>query len=191
MRGLAYRLAEGLGVISQGEAREQWRLLNEEERGRLRQLGVREGQRFLYVAEAFAPHALQRRCMLTALFQQSPPPRGAPQEPVLEAAEFGGRDARAFGYAMLGTVALRIDIVERLGEALRHPHGAQQAHTLMQQLKMESGVRARILRELGGPSGNGSVKRRRRRRKPRRNGGGEGGTQGGGRSPVDGTGKSL
>jgi len=191
MRGLAYRLAEGLGVISQGEAREQWRLLSEEERERLRQLGVREGQRFLYVAEAFAPHAIQRRCMLTALFQQSPPPRGVPQEPVLESTEFGGRDARAFGYAVLGTVALRIDIVERLGEALRHPHGAQQAHTLMQQLKMESGVRARILRELGGPSGSGSSKRRRRRRKPRRNGGGEGGAQGGGRSPVDGTGKRL
>ena len=55
MRGLAYRLAEGLGVISQGEAREQWRLLDEESRERLRALGVREGQRFLYVAEALHP----------------------------------------------------------------------------------------------------------------------------------------
>ncbi|MFP2909016.1 helicase-related protein, partial [Pyxidicoccus sp. 3LFB2] len=127
-RGLAYRLAEGLGVISQGEAREQWRLLDEEARERLRTLGVREGQRFLYVAEALTPHALARRCMLTALFHQSPPPRGAPREPVLELAELGGRSARAFGYEVLGPVALRIDIVERLGEALRHPQGARQGH---------------------------------------------------------------
>ncbi|MDY7233103.1 helicase-related protein [Hyalangium rubrum] len=166
-RGLAYRLAEGLGVISRGEAREQWRLLDDAERAHLRTLGVREGQRFLYVAEALAPHALERRCMLTALFQQSPPPQGVPREPALEVAEFGGRDARAFGYEVLGPVALRIDIVERLGEALRHPHGARQVHTLMQELRLESGARTRVLRELGGQSGGAPAKRRRRRRRGR------------------------
>jgi ATP-dependent RNA helicase SUPV3L1/SUV3 len=165
MRGLAYRLAEGLGVISQYEAREQWRLLDDESRERLSSLGVREGQRFLYVADALAPPALERRCMLTALFQQSPAPKGVPQEPVLEIAAFGGRDVRAFGYEVLGNVALRIDIVERICEALRHPHGSQQLHTLMQQLRLESGVRARVLRELGGHSGSASSKKRRRRRR--------------------------
>lgn len=166
-RGLAYRLAEGLGVVSQGEAREQWRLLDDGARERLRALDVREGQRFLYVAGALAPHALERRCMLTALFQQGPPPKGAPREPAIDAAEFGGRDARAFGYEVLGTVALRIDVVERLSEALRQPHGAQQVHTLMQELRLESGVRARVLRELGGRSGGAPSKRRRRRRRGR------------------------
>ena len=103
--------------------------------------------------------------MLTALFQQSPRPKGVPQEPALEAAELGGRDARSFGYEVLGPVALRIDIVERLGEALRHPQGAQQAHTLMQELGLESGVRARMLRELGSQSGGAASKKRRRRRR--------------------------
>jgi ATP-dependent RNA helicase SUPV3L1/SUV3 len=166
-RGLAYRLAQGLGVISQAEAREQWQLLDDEARERLRTLGVREGQRFLYVEEALAPHALERRCMLTALFHQSPPPKGVPREPVLKAAEFAGRDARAFGYMVLGPVALRIDVVERLSEALRHPHGTRQAHTLMQELRLEGGVRTRILRELGGQSGGAQSKRRRRRRRGR------------------------
>jgi ATP-dependent RNA helicase SUPV3L1/SUV3 len=165
MRGLAYRLAEGLGVISQAEAHEQWRLLDDEARERLRALDVREGQRFLYVAGALAPHALDRRCMLTALFQQSPPPKGVPREPVIDVAELVGRNARAFGYEALGTVALRIDIVERLSEALRHPQGAQQVRTLMQELRLESGVRARVLRELGGQSGGASSKKRRRRRR--------------------------
>jgi ATP-dependent RNA helicase SUPV3L1/SUV3 len=164
-RGLAYRLAEGLGVIAQGEAREQWRLLDEEARERLRTLGVREGQRFLYVAEALAPHALERRCMLTALFQQSPSPKGVPREAALEVTELGGREARAFGYEVLGSVALRIDVVERLSEARRHPHGAQQVNTLMQELRLESGVRTRLLRELGGQSGGAALKRRRRRRR--------------------------
>jgi len=164
-RGLAYRLAEGLGVISQGEAREQWRLLDDEARERLRTLGVREGQRFLYVAEALAPHALARRCMLTALFQQGPSPGGVPREPVLGVTELGGREARAFGYEVLGPVALRIDVVERLSEALRHPQGARQVHTLLQELRLESGVRTRVLRELGGQPGGAPVKRRRRRRR--------------------------
>jgi ATP-dependent RNA helicase SUPV3L1/SUV3 len=163
-RGLAYRLAEGLGVISQGEAHEQWRLLDDEARERLKALGVREGQRFLYVAEALAPQALERRCLLTALFHQRPPPKGVPREPALAVAELDGWNARAFGYEVLGPVALRLDIVERLGEMLRHPHGAQQAHTLLQELRLESGVRTRVLRELGGQSRGAAVKRRRRRR---------------------------
>jgi ATP-dependent RNA helicase SUPV3L1/SUV3 len=206
MRGLAYRLAEGLGVITQGEAHEQWRLLDDEEREHLRALGVREGQRFLYVAEALAPQALERRCMLTALFQRSPVPKGVPREPVLELTELGGWNARALGYAVLGSVALRLDLVERLSEVLRHPHGTQKAHTFLQELRLEGGVRARVLRELGGQSGRPPMKRRRRRRggkgpgaapdtrgaegtpahagshpKPRRSGAGEGGAQGEGR----------
>ncbi|QRN99525.1 helicase [Archangium violaceum] len=164
MRGLAYRLAEGLGVITQGEAREQWRLLDDEEREHLRTLGVCEGQRYLYVAEALAPQVLERRCMLTALFHRSPSPRSVPREPALAVAELGGWSARAFGYEVLGPVALRIDVVERLAEALRHPQGARQVHTLLQELGLESGVRTRVLRELGGQSGRPPLKRRRRRR---------------------------
>ncbi len=209
-RGLAYRLAQGLGVISQRDALEQWRLLDDESRERLKTLGVREGQRFLYVAEALSPHALQRRCMLTALYQQRPPPRGAPQEPVLPVAELEGRDARLFGYEVLGPVALRIDIVERLAEALRHPHGTQQAHSLMHELGLERGLRTRLLRELGGQSGGAPAKRRRRRRggrnapgkggapahpgshpQHRRSGAGEGSAPGEGRGPVEGAGRRL
>jgi len=207
-RGLAYRLSEGLGVIPQGEAREQWRLLDEEARARLSALGLCEGHRFFYVAEALAPQALERRCMLTSLFLQRPAPKGVPRESVLQASELGGQDARAFGYEVLGSVALRVDIVERLCTSLRHPHGARQVHALMQELRLEGGTRARVLRELGGAAGHAPSKRRRRRRRgspsaPDRSAAGrqpaQGGsppnaqrstpTEGEGRAPGNGTGQ--
>ncbi|WP_342380519.1 helicase-related protein [Myxococcus stipitatus] len=165
LRGLAYRLAEGLGIVTQADAREQWGLLDEESKQRLREVGVREGRRFLFVAEALSPHALERRSMLTALFQQRPEPKGVPREPVLEVSALEGRDARAFGYEVLGSVAIRIDIIERLAEALRQPPGVQRAQPLMQELRLDGPTRARVLRELGGVPGGAAVKRRRRRRR--------------------------
>jgi ATP-dependent RNA helicase SUPV3L1/SUV3 len=167
-RGVAYRLAEGLGVISRNEAREQWALLDEEARERLASHGVREGQRYLYVAEALSPRALERRALLTSLFQQAPSPQGIPQEPVLDVAVLAGRSARSFGYEVVGPVALRIDIVERLAESLRHPQGQRQVQSLVQQLRLDGAVRAQVLRLLGGqPEGAASKRRRRRRgRKP-------------------------
>ncbi|MBJ6764876.1 helicase [Myxococcaceae bacterium JPH2] len=163
-RGLAYRLAAGLGVVSRHEAREQWEQLDTESRERLRALGVREGQRFFYVSESLAPPALERRSMLMSLFHQRAVPAGIPREPLLEVATLGDWDARAFGYEVLGAVALRIDIVERLSEALRHPHGGPQVQRLLQELRLDGAARARVLRELGGPSGTTQKKRRRRRR---------------------------
>ena len=41
-------------------------------------LGVREGARFLIVALAVSPRALERRCLLTSLYEDLPRPRGAP-----------------------------------------------------------------------------------------------------------------
>ncbi|MBN9684849.1 MULTISPECIES: helicase-related protein [unclassified Corallococcus] len=172
-RAVAYQLAEGLGVISQAEAREQWRLLDEESRERLKAQGVHEGQRYLYVTQALSPQALERRAMLTALFQQAACPQGIPQEPALNVSALAGRSARSFGYEIIGPVALRIDIVERLGEGLRGPQGAKQVQALMQQLRLDGGVRAQVLRTLGGQPGGTAQKRRRRRRgrKPSETGG--------------------
>ncbi|MFY2558103.1 helicase-related protein [Corallococcus terminator] len=164
-RGLSYRLAEGVGVITQAEAREQWGLMDVESRERLRSLGVREGRRYFYVAAALAPPALERRSMLTALFLQKPVPKGVPRDVTMEASAFGPREARAFGYEVLGSVALRIDVVERLSEALRHPQGAQQVQALFQELRLEGGARAAVLRELGGASDGGAALKRRRRRR--------------------------
>jgi ATP-dependent RNA helicase SUPV3L1/SUV3 len=166
MRGLAYRLAEGLGVMARGEGHEQWRLLDEDARERLQALGVQVGQRNIYVAGALTPPALERRCVLTALLDGRPP-EGAPGAPVLDVAKLGGRDARRFGYEVVGPVALRVDVVERLAGALRAPGGAPQVNALAQELGLAGAVRAQVLRELGGPPTGVPSKRRRRRRQRR------------------------
>ncbi|MBF5046130.1 helicase [Aggregicoccus sp. 17bor-14] len=168
LRGLAYRLAQGLGVVPQHEAHEQWRLLDEPTRQRLRELGIREGQRYLYVADALLPQALERRCMLTALFEQQPLPAGAPGDAVLALAALGGRDAQRLGYAAVGPVALRIDILERLLEGLRAPQGMPGVNALLQELDLVGGVRAQVLRELGAPASEAPAGPRRRRRRERR-----------------------
>ncbi|MFN7135557.1 MAG: helicase, partial [Myxococcales bacterium] len=76
-RGLAFRLADGLGVVRRSEAEAQWAQLADEERTRFRALGVKQGRRYLYVAGATTLRALERRCLLSSLFDGSASPPGA------------------------------------------------------------------------------------------------------------------
>ena len=168
-RGLAYRLAEGFGVVPYEEAHEQWRLLDGEARERFHKHGLREGHRFLYISEAMTLHALERRSLLTALFDQKAVPEGIPREPVLSSADFVGRVAQSFGYHVIGPVALRVDVVERLSEGLRAEGNSPWLKALFQELRLEGATRERVMRELGGNeiSKANPGRRRRRRRKNR------------------------
>ncbi len=165
MRGLAYQLAEGLGVISRTEAQAQWRLLDEDARAAAR---ARSGCAKASASSTCPGRSRRRRSRGARCSRRcsisGPPPEGAPAEPVLEVSTLGGRNARGFGYEVLGPVALRIDVVERLSEALRHPLGSPQVSALLQELRLEGGLRARVLRELGGAREGAPAKRRRRRR---------------------------
>ncbi len=155
LRGLGYRLLEGLGLAPRAEALEQWRLLDDGSRQRLAALGVREGHRFVYVAQALTPRALERRCLLVSLFHNAPP--GAPAELVLPVSAFGGSDVRAFGYEAFGQLALRVDLVERLSGA------RGDLKDLLQQLGIVGEPAAQLLRAL--PSAAAPKRRRRRARR--------------------------
>jgi ATP-dependent RNA helicase SUPV3L1/SUV3 len=174
VRGLAHRLGNGLGVVRRDDALEQWRLLDPRARQKLQGLGVREGQRYLWVAEALSTRALERRCLLTALFDGAPAPSGAPRRPLLDSAGWGRSDAERFGYEVLGSVALRLDVVERLATALRRPGGGAQVQALCGELGLEGSVRGRVLAFLG--AGALATSKRRRRRGGR--GRGPGGSRG-------------
>lgn len=162
-RGLAYRLAEGLGAVRRGDALEQWRLLDPKARQQLQALGVREGRRFLWVAGALSMRALERRCLLTALFDATPAPEGAPRRSRLDAVGLGSLKAERFGYEVIGPVALRLDAVERLAEASRRPRGGAELQALCVELGLEGSVRAGVLQALN--EGTSSAPRRRRRRR--------------------------
>jgi ATP-dependent RNA helicase SUPV3L1/SUV3 len=149
-RGLAYRLAEGLGIVRRGEALEQAHLLDEASRVRFEELGVREGRHFVGVADALSMQALERRCLLTALFDGEPPPTGAPREAVLPSRAFGDRAPERYGYERFGSVALRIDVVEQLGAMSRLPGGTARLQELCGELGLDGPARSRVLESLGG-----------------------------------------
>jgi len=120
LRALAWRFAQGLGIAPKDAALlEQVRLLDAESHGRLEGLGVREGVRFLLVNEAMIPVALERRAMLTSLFEELPRPPGVPAAAVVGREVMGGRDARAYGYEWLGPVAVRVDALEVILASLK------------------------------------------------------------------------
>ena len=163
-RGLAYRLEQAFGVLAHYEADDQWALLDDAARDRFQRLGLREGHRFFYLPEALTPFALERRCLLTALYEQTPPPEGVPREPTLSATAFAGRVAAHFGYHLIGPTALRMDVVERLSESLRTPQGAQ----MLQGLHLDGTSRTQLLRELGPHDARGAPPKHRHRRRRRK-----------------------
>jgi ATP-dependent RNA helicase SUPV3L1/SUV3 len=113
LRAIAWRFARGLGIVRRDAALlEQVRLLDPEAHRRLDELGVRQGARFLVIEAAVTPLALERRTMLTALFEDRPHPPGVPGAAVVTHDVLGGSDAGGWGYEWLGPVAVRIDALE-------------------------------------------------------------------------------
>ncbi|MEM9852263.1 MAG: hypothetical protein AAF761_09725 [Pseudomonadota bacterium] len=121
-RGMAFRLAENLGVIPRSVVAADVKALDQEARGPLRQHGVRFGQFTIFQQMALKPAPTRLRLLLWALwegmeeFPEAPPPglvtiptdRDAPR----------GYYARA-GYRPAGERAVRIDMLERLADMLR------------------------------------------------------------------------
>ncbi len=143
LRALAFRFAAGLGVVRRDAALvEQVRLLDEASHRRLDALGVRAGSRFLIVAPAVTPAALERRALLTSLYENLPRPAGVPAAAVLGREAMSGRDAEAYGYAWLGPVAVRIDVLESVAGA---PADAQR---VFDAFHVESSQREIVVREL-------------------------------------------
>lgn len=159
LRAIAWRFAQGLGIAKRDKALlEQVRLLDAASHQRLDALGVREGARFLLVPDAVSPRALQRRCLLTSVYEDLPVPAGAPTEAVMSREAMSGRDAEAYGYEWVGPVAVRVDALEAIIASLAAE--PPRAALVLDGLRVDAAVRPAILRELAAPE----KKRRRRRR---------------------------
>jgi ATP-dependent RNA helicase SUPV3L1/SUV3 len=122
-RGLAHRLVEGLGSLDRASHEDMIAALSPAERRTVRALGVRIGEISVYVPTLLKP----RPARLLALLHAAGP-RGGGQRPFLPqagrtslpAAEH--RPAAAYaaaGYRRCGPLAVRLDMLERLADALR------------------------------------------------------------------------
>lgn len=127
-RGLAFRLAEDLGVIERKAIAEDVRNLEQDSRAGMRQLGVRFGAYHIYVPTLLKPGPSALLAVLWGLRNDSLDVPGVAELPSLSAA---GRTTipfdpsipkplyRVVGYRVSGERAVRIDILERLADLIR------------------------------------------------------------------------
>ncbi|MGI9451020.1 MAG: helicase-related protein, partial [Geminicoccaceae bacterium] len=119
-RGIAFLLVEGLGNVAVATAEGQLKGLRKADRQALSKLGVRFGVRHLYMPAMLKGRAIELRARLWAVqhnrFDVSMPVPGRVSMPAEGLVE---EQASALGFEILGSHALRIDMVERLAAALR------------------------------------------------------------------------
>jgi len=121
-RGFAFRLVEGLGVLSRDAVNDDVKALDQEARGVLRKHGVRFGQFTIFLPALLKPAPTRLRLVLWSLFNglqefpESPPP-GLVTIPNI--ADVPKNHYTLAGYHPAGSRAIRIDMLERLADILR------------------------------------------------------------------------
>ncbi|HYM99212.1 MAG TPA: helicase-related protein [Aestuariivirgaceae bacterium] len=127
-RGLSFRLVEGLGILPREEVVEDVKSLSQEERAGMRKHGVRFGAFHVFVPVLLKPAATTLRLLLWALWleRQGQLERGRLPEPPgqgLTSVAFDRTTPRGFyrivGFRLCGPRAVRIDMLERLGDLIR------------------------------------------------------------------------
>ena len=114
-RGLAFRLAEALGSMPRKVAEDQVAALGRQDRRALRTLGIRLGRESIYMPALVKPAAVEMRALLWSAWRArvaAPPAPGRVSVPVAEGVPPDFYEA--VGYRLLGPLAVRVDIVERL-----------------------------------------------------------------------------
>ncbi|MGB8812854.1 MAG: helicase-related protein [Paracoccaceae bacterium] len=121
-RGFAFRLVEGLGLMTRESVAEEVKALDQEARSVLRKHGVRFGQFTIFLPALLKPAPTRLRLVLWSLaqglqeFPESPPP-GLVTIPNLP--EVPKNHYTLAGYHPAGSRAIRIDMLERLADLLR------------------------------------------------------------------------
>ena len=127
-RGIAFQVAEALGVLERNKVAEDVRTLSQEDRAKLRALGIRFGAYHLTVPTLLKPAPRGLAAQLWALSHGGPEPKGL--DDILHLASSGrtsipvdkevAKDLyRAAGFRVCGERAVRVDILERLADLIR------------------------------------------------------------------------
>ncbi len=121
-RGVAFQIAEAMGVVPRRQIADDVKALGQEERALLRKHGVRFGQYNVFMPLLLKPAPTRLRLILWSLwegfeqFPESPPP-GLVTIPAASGAPQGYYEK--VGYRLCGQRALRIDMLERLADLIR------------------------------------------------------------------------
>ncbi len=121
-RGFAFRLVEGLGLVTRDSVADDVKALDQDSRSALRKHGVRFGQYTIFLPALLKPAPTRLRLVLWSLanglqeFPESPPP-GLVTIPNLP--DVPKQHYTLAGYHPAGARAIRIDMLERLADLLR------------------------------------------------------------------------
>ncbi|GJL92588.1 helicase-related protein [Hyphococcus sp.] len=122
-KGVAYRLVENFGATSRTQFGDELKQIDQEERSKLRKLGVRFGEFTLFMPALLKPAPASLLTLLWALWTDRktgdvpPPPAGRVSIEMSEALPHAYY--YACGYRPSGARAVRIDMLERLAGLIR------------------------------------------------------------------------
>ena len=128
-RGVAFRLAEALGVLERSQVAEDVKSLTQEARATLRKLGVRFGAYHLYLPALLKPAPRAFAAQLWAL--RNPGAENSQSQAEVPHLASSGRTSfvadkdipkgfyRVAGFHVCGERAVRVDILERLADLIR------------------------------------------------------------------------
>jgi ATP-dependent RNA helicase SUPV3L1/SUV3 len=123
-RGLLYLLVSGLGVVPRKDAAALVRKLTGADKAALKRLDVRLGVKWIYARKLLRPQFQPfRAAALAVSFGMSARPN-LPGVAPAPAALWDSRYARALGYPCYGPRSIRVDVLERVAEALRRGVGS-------------------------------------------------------------------
>jgi ATP-dependent RNA helicase SUPV3L1/SUV3 len=158
-RGLAFQLYENLGSAARLKVTRELKAIAQEDRVPLRRLGVRFGAFSVYLPVLVKPAAAKLKALLWAVHQDMtdiPPPPPAGLTSLQAEASVPAGFYEAAGYRVCGPRAVRIDMLERVGEIIRSkgkggkmPESFAITPDLMSVLGCGEEDLAQILRSLG------------------------------------------
>lgn len=127
-RGLAFRLAENLGVLPRADIAAEVKELDQEVRGKLRKLGVKFGAYHIYVPLSLKPAPRELAVILYALKNGGVRQKGVTDLPHIVLSGRTSVEAdpdiasalyEVAGFKRAGKRAVRVDILERLADLIR------------------------------------------------------------------------
>ena len=122
-RGVAYRLVENFGATSRSQFGDDLKQIDQDERAKLRKIGVRFGEYTLHMPALLKPAPARLLTLLWTLWSDRKPGETPPPKAGLVSVEVNESLPHAYyyaaGYRPSGKRAVRIDMLERLAGLIR------------------------------------------------------------------------